>query len=414
MIGKIALKNLLHKPLSALLSISLLMFSIGIITLLLLMQEHLEKKFASDLRDIDLVVGAKGSPLQLVLSAIYHLDAPTGNIRLKAVTELMNDPMVAQPIPLAYGDFFQEYRILGTTPAYLDKYQAEYLAGAVFRQEMEVVLGNQVAQRTGLQIGQHFVGTHGTAKGGHVHEDHRYVVSGILKENHSLLDYLVLTGVESVWKVHEATEHEDEQEDEHEATHAHADEGGSHAESDREAPAITAVLLTYHNKRALMQAPRTLQESSNLMAAIPSLEINRLFRMLGMGATTLKLIAGGIMLLAGFNLFFVLYQQMQGRKHELALLRALGYRPPQLLLLLLLEGGMLALAGHGLGSLLGRAALWIINQQAAAGFHIAFPFHFVAAEAWLLLITLGIGGLAALFPAWKAMRIAVSPTLSAS
>ncbi|MGD1842068.1 MAG: hypothetical protein ACFB0B_14410 [Thermonemataceae bacterium] len=125
MLIKIAWKNMTYKPLNTILCIGLLMFGVSIISLLLLIQHQLEQKFKRDLQNIDLVMGAKGSPLQLVLSAVYHLDAPTGNIKLAEAQKMMNSPMVQAAIPLAYGDSYRGYRILGTTTGYLEKYEAQ-------------------------------------------------------------------------------------------------------------------------------------------------------------------------------------------------------------------------------------------------------------------------------------------------
>ena len=156
MITKIAWKNIIHKPLNTALCISLLTLGVGIITLLLLMQHQLKQKFRQDLQHIDLVVGAKGSPLQLVLSAIYHLDEPTGNINLAEARRIMDNPMVEEAIPLAYGDSYQNYRILGTTPNYVKKYDAQIREGRVFAKKMEITLGADVAKRTGLTVGATF------------------------------------------------------------------------------------------------------------------------------------------------------------------------------------------------------------------------------------------------------------------
>ena len=115
MLWKIAWKNIIHKPLNTSLCVCLLIFGVAIISLLLLIQHQLEQKFERDLQNIDVVIGAKGSPLQLVLSAIYHLDAPTGNIKLEEARKIMKNPYVKEAIPLAYGDYYMGFRILGTT-----------------------------------------------------------------------------------------------------------------------------------------------------------------------------------------------------------------------------------------------------------------------------------------------------------
>ncbi len=469
MIGKIAWKNIIHKPLNTTLCISLMMFGVGIITLLLLIQHQLEQKFQRDLRNIDMVVGAKGSPLQLVLSAIYHMDAPTGNISFGEARKIMENPLIQQAIPLAYGDSYQGYRILGTTRDYMEKYDAELQEGRVFSKAMETTLGANVAVRSNLNVGDTFFGTHGNVKGGHVHDNHPYKVVGILEVTNTVLDNLVLSNIESVWQVHshiddeehthdheEEHAHEDEEEHaheeeehdkdeehihDHEEEHAHEDEEEhahegeeehvhkddeehihdheeEHAHEDEasitdpDSMEITAILLKCKSKMSVLSMPRTINEQTNMQAALPAIEINRLFHMLGIGATTLRLIAYGIMIMAGFSMFFVMYSRLRDRKYELALMRSVGYEPMHLFGLLILEGMLLASLGYVLGWFLSRVGLQIINRQAAGDFNIQFEGGLVPGELWLLLLTFSIGFLSALLPALQAMRMNVSATLS--
>jgi len=428
MLGKIAWKNLVYKPLNTALCVSLLLFGVGIISLLLLIQHQLEQKFARDLQDIDLVVGAKGSPLQLVLSAVYHLDAPTGNISLADARKLMDAPVVEAAIPLSYGDSYRGYRILGTSTSYLKKYDARLREGRVFAEVMEATLGAAVAEKSGLQVGDTFLGTHGEVKDGHVHDEHPYTVVGILQPTYTVLDNLVLTNLESVWQVHahpgddhdhedgEGHDHEDEDPGEHEHgkghDHEHDHEHSASVLTAADSLEITALLLNYKTRMAALNMPRIINEQTNMQAVLPALEINRLFYMLGVGATTLRLIAGGIMVMAGFSVFFVLYNRLRERKYELALMRTVGYRPWQLFVLLVLEGVLLAIAGYVLGWLLSRAGLYVINRQAAGDFNLHFTGEWVAGEAWLLLLTILIGVAAALLPAWQAMRMDISGVLA--
>ena len=422
MLGKIALKNIVYKPLNSALCICLLFFGVGIISLLLLIQHQLEQKFQRDLKNIDLVVGAKGSPLQLVLSAVYHLDAPTGNINLAEARKIMEAPMVEEAIPLAYGDGYRGFRILGTTTAYFDKYDAHMLEGRMFSNAMEATIGLQVATTSGLQVGDTFLGIHGEVEQGHVHEDHIYTVVGILAKTNTVLDNLVMTNIESVWRVHSEhdshassldTLHTTELHFDHDHDHDH-DHSHSEIIITPDSMDITAVLLKYKTKMAVLNMPRMINEQTNMQAVLPALEINRLFYMLGIGATTLKLIASGIMMMAGFSVFFVLYSRLQERKYELALLRSVGYRPWQLFILLLLEGLLLAAIGYVLGWLLSRVGIHFINRQAESEFNLQFGVQYVSGEGWLFLLTFLVGIIAALMPAWRAMRMDVSATLSES
>ncbi len=425
MLGKIAWKNITYKPLNTALCICLLLFGVGIISLLLLIQHQLEQKFERDLKNIDLVIGAKGSPLQLVLSAVYHLDAPTGNIKLAEARKIMESPVVKEAIPLAYGDSYQGYRILGTTTDYLKKYDAQLAKGRAFSKSMEVTLGADLAAKTKLKVGAVFLGTHGEVKEGHLHEDHPYTVVGILEKTNTVLDRLVLTNIESVWQVHSHHDSQPAAIDTIHATeldldhnHEHGHDHHHHEHSDHVITAdsmeITAILMKYKSKMSMLSMPRIINEQTNMQAVLPALEINRLFYMVGIGATTLKLIAGGIMLMAGFSVFFVLYSRLRDRKHELALMRSVGYRPGHLFGLLVLEGLLLAAIGYFLGWILSRVGIYFINQQAESDFNLQFRAEWVPGEGWLLLLTFLVGIVSALLPAWRAMRMDVSTILSES
>ena len=424
MITKIAWKNIIHKPLNTALCISLLAFGVGIITLLLLMQHRLEQKFKRDLQHIDLVVGAKGSPLQLILSAIYHLDAPSGNISLAEARKIIDHPMVQEAIPLAYGDSYKGYRILGTTPNYVKKYDAQVQKGQLFTKKMEITVGAGVADRTGLTIGSTFFGTHGEVRAGvHVHDNNAYTVVGILEKTNTVLDNLLLTNLESVWQVHanhpeistpidtiHATvldlNHEFHDHEEHILDHRHQ------PTIIADSMDITAILLKYKTKESALGMPRLINEQTNMQAVLPALEINRLFHIIGIGINTLKLIAGGIILMAGFSVFFVLYNRLKERRSELALLRSVGYKQIHLFALLVFEGIILAGIGYILGWGLSRLGLRFVNEQIQHIFNWQFDSDLVPGEERLLLITFGVCILAALIPAWQAMRMNVSATLS--
>ena len=140
-------KNLTFKPLSMLLSVVLFALGVGLISLLFLLNNQLEKNFEKNLAGVDLVVGAKGSPLQLILSSMYHIDAPTGNITLKEARPFLNPkhPLIKQAIPLSMGDSYRAYRIVGTTPEILEFYEAEVAEGKIWKSNFEVTIGASFA-----------------------------------------------------------------------------------------------------------------------------------------------------------------------------------------------------------------------------------------------------------------------------
>jgi putative ABC transport system permease protein len=153
---------------AATLNVLLLSLGLASIAFLLLVSNHVERAFDRDLAGIDVVVGAKGSPMQLILSGVLNLDVPPGNVPLSAVKALKKNPLVAEVIPISLGDNFQGYRIVGSSHAYIQHYQADLTQGRLWDKPMEVVVGTTVARKLGLVIGQSFVGSHGLGAGGHL------------------------------------------------------------------------------------------------------------------------------------------------------------------------------------------------------------------------------------------------------
>ena len=167
----LAWRYLWSRPLGAALNLLLLSLGLASITFVLLLGHQLQRAFERDLSGIDLVVGAKGSPLQLILSGVLHLDVPTGNVPLPAVQALEKHPLVASVIPISLGDSFRGFRIVGTSHAYPAHYQASLAQGKLWQAPMQAVLGASAARALGLQVGSSFVGSHGLGAGGIQVED---------------------------------------------------------------------------------------------------------------------------------------------------------------------------------------------------------------------------------------------------
>jgi putative ABC transport system permease protein len=384
------------RPLQTALSLGLLALGVGTIVAALLVVSQLEERMGRDARGIDLVVGAKGSPMQLILSGIYHLDAPTGNIPLASAQLLSKNRLVKKAIPLALGDSWKSFRIVGAGKDYLEHYGARYSSGRMFEKSMEAVLGHDVAARTGVGVGGSFTGAHGISGDGDEHGT--YAVVGVLAKSGTVLDRLVLTSIESVWHVHEAA-HEPKDAAEKKAL-----------EEDRE---VTVLLIQYATPLAVATLPRSINSRSELQAASPAFETARLFRIIGAGMEALRAFAVVLMLAAGLSVFIALYTALEERRYDLAVMRALGASPGRLFGLLLFEGLILSLLGALVGLILGHAfaaglGVWLEAAQQPPVSGLAFRIE----EAWVLGGALAVGGIAALIPAWRAYRTDVSRTLA--
>ncbi len=386
------------RPLNTALNVLLLALGIATITLLMLATSQVEERLQRDARDIDLVVGAKGSPMQIILSGIYQLDVPTGNIPLKSAQTLSGNRLVARAIPLAMGDSYGGFRIVGASPAYLALYDGQLAAGRAWTGPMEAVLGAEVAASSGLKVGARFNGVHGLGGDGDVHAATPYQVVGVLKSSNSVLDRLVLTAIESVWQVHEA-EHEPKDAAERKIM-----------EEERE---VTVLLLKYASPLAAATLPRIINGQSEMQAASPAFETARLFRIAGAGVEVLRGFALVLVIAAGLSVFIALYGALEERRNDLAILRTLGASPGHLLRLMVLEGLLLALAGAMLGLALGHALTALLGAWLSAEHGLTLSaFIWQAEELALLALALVVGVVAALLPAWGAYRTDIARTLS--
>ncbi|SOD88504.1 ABC transporter permease [Spirosoma fluviale] len=409
---RISWSNLKDKPLSSFLSGLLMTFGITIISLLLLLNKQLDDQFRKNIKGIDMVLGAKGSPLQLILASIYQIDSPTGNIPLDEAERLTRNPMIKTAIPLSMGDNYQSFRIVGTNKKYLDHFGATVAQGKLFDKALETVIGPRVAAVTGLKIGDTFSGSHGLDKDGDVHADTKYKVVGILSPTNTVADQLIITPLSSVWAIHE---HHEEHAEPTTGTADHEAEGGHenhHDEELGEPREITSMLIKFRNPLGMMLA-RGINSNSKLQAALPNIEINRLFSLLGVGVETLRGLAIVIMLISGISVFVSLYNSLKERRYEMALMLSMGATRAQLFGMLLLEGLVLALIGFILGILLSRVGLWLFSSSVSSEYHYNLAAFGILPEEWALLgVAILIGLLAAALPALGVYRMNISRTLA--
>jgi putative ABC transport system permease protein len=400
---KISWANIRNKKLNSFLSVLLLSLGIGMISLLLLLNEQLEEQFKRNIRGIDMVVGAKGSPLQLILSSIYQIDSPTGNVPLEEITKLKTNPFVKKVIPLSLGDSYQGFRIVGTNTDYPNHFESELETGKLFENPLEVTLGHKVAQTTGMKIGDTFASSHGLDGNGDSHGETKYEVTGILKQSHSVIDQVILTDLSSIWAVHAHKE-------EHEDHEGHSDDEHEHEEEEKQ---VTSALIQFRNPMGLLALPRQINANTPMQSALPSIEINRLFSLLGVGIETLRALALAIILIAGVSVFISLYNSLKERRYEMALMLSMGATRSRLFMMLLLEGIVLAVAGYISGILVSRIGLWLFSQAAEQDFHYSFSsFNLLPEEIYLLGGALLLGSLAAAVPSLGIYRLNISRTLA--
>ncbi len=445
---RLAIAYAWRRPLSTLLVVVLLAVGVATIALTLILARELDERLARDAAGIDLVVGAKGSPLQLVLAGVYHVDVPPGNIPVSAIAQLRANPQIAEVIPLALGDALRGFRIVGTEPAFARLYGGTLREGRLWDKPQEAVLGSEVARATGLAVGDAFAGSHGLAEGGGEHADAPYRVTGILAPTGTVLDRLVLTAIASVWAAHDV-HHADAAHDAQEAAGAahadHAPDKDAHATDARRAadrhqddrrdgerrpgerapragsgnagepPAreVTLALVRYRSPLAAASLPRAINHDTAWVAASPAYETARLLTVFGAGVDLVRGFALLLMAASGLMLFVALAQAFEDRRYDLAILRTLGASRWQVAAVLLIESVVLAAVGAALGIALAHGAALAVGAVLPEAAPLAAAARRWAPAEWVVVaIALAAGILAALWPAWRAARLDVAATLA--
>jgi putative ABC transport system permease protein len=487
---KLSWKYLAAKPLSSLLSIVLVALGVSLASVLFLLNQQFKDRLYKNIEGIDLVVSAKGSPLQMILSAVYQIDAPTGNIPLKESFVVTKNPYVETAIPLAMGDTYKGYRIVGTDHQYTTHYKAVVAQGKLFEKDLEVVVGSRCAQKLGLKLGDTFYGSHGLVEdGGHVHETYAYEVVGILEEANKVIDQLILTNVASVWRMHDDHDHGDHDHDDthdheghdhgdahdheghdhgdahdheghdhgdahdheghdhgdahdhegHDHGDAHDHEGHDHGDAhdheghdhgsttkdlapiSKEGKEVTAYLVSYKkdnngntSARAFVECSQIIDQFSKTMGyAKPSIQLQRLLEMTGLGMSFLKYLALIIIIISAFSMFISLYSSLKERKYEIALMRVGGASAMKVFMMIILEGLIIASVGLLFGLLISHLGVQLMAGSLEESYKYTFTgWLFLTEEVYLSVGTLCIGFLAAIVPAIQAYATDISTTLS--
>lgn len=413
--------------------------AVALISSVLTLRDETRKRFEEEGQGFDLVVGAKGSPLQLVLSCVYFMDTPTGNIPLSVYEQLKADTTyVKSAFPIAIGDTYENYRIVGTIPELFEHKWEDPLTdevrhpfalaqGRIFEQDYEVVIGALVARQMGLSLDKTFISTHGFMKlpdfmGGHDHSSTPYRVVGILKPSESPYDRAIFCNLGSVWAAHGGGDgHHDE--DEHhaepaagEGKEAHAEESTPEYEEWGKDPSsmVTAVLLQMQSPAMRFQYKEKIRESTMAMATAPIDEVAKLFeQFLGTVKTVLLAVGYLVVVISALSIMIGLYLAILQRKRDLAIMRALGASRMEIFGAVVIEAFWVTLIGIVCGWLLGGAVTYALGLYLTDQYGLSISAFTATGEHWAAFATVALVGLmAGVAPAWQAYRRNVARDLA--
>ena len=372
-------------------SILLMILGVTIITLSVLVNQITKNTFTKNNPNLDVVVGAKGSPLQLVLSSIHHIDIPTGNISYKNAKKIMKHPAIKFGVPISLGDNFQNYRIVGTDKKFLKLYDAELEIGSIWEKPMQSVIGSNVANFTKLKIDKFFVGSHGLIDTGDIHSEQPYKVVGILKKTGTILDNLIITSLDSVWNLHS---------------------NQNDILKNTDSLEVTALLLKYKNKTSVFSFPRVINKNTSMQAASPNLEISKLFKLTGEAHKIINYLSIIIVSLSFAGILFTLLNNINERKYDLAILRTLGFTRKRIFSIILIEGMTISILGSFIGLILGGIVYKCIEFFSLLGRNIVtgqLDFIYEILTIWFVILIISF--LTCLIPGIKVYKQNIRNTL---
>jgi len=394
--------------------LALTVLSIGLSTFLLLgierIRTEVRESFSQSVSGTDLIVGARTSPIQLLLYSVFRIGEATNNLSWSSVQAITGHPAVAWAVPISLGDSHRGFPVLGTTRDYFEHFRhgerqaLRFQQGAPFAQLFEAVPGAEVAERLGYRVGDRITLSHGLSEVSLAeHADKPFVVTGILARTGTPVDRTVHVSLEAIEAIHLDWQ------------------GGAPIPGFTISPeqvrkfdlaprAVTALLLGLKNRSSVFAVQRHVAQfkAEPLMGVLPGVALDQLWEVLGTGERALFAISALVSAVSLAGLVAVVLAGLNERRRELAILRALGAGPRHVLILLALEGGLITLAGVVAGIVLlvaGMAGAGPI-VQARLGLDLAFSAP-SPAQGVLLAGILGAGWLASLIPAYRAYRLSL-------
>ena len=408
---RIVYKNIKQRSLSSMLTILSVLLGVGLVTAILILKNESEDAFNQTATGYEIIVGPKGSSLQLTLSTVYQVGLPIQNMPLKVYDLLKNDKRVRLAIPYVFGDNYKNFRITGTVSELFSEFEYKkgirykLDEGSFFSNDFEAVIGKEVADKTGLKTGDTFSGSHGieSYEGASEHSEKKFKVTGILSRTFTPSDRMIFVSMNSVWELHNHENENNGNED--------------HQIIPDSMKTISAVLLKLKSPVFFDLLRRQINENKyegiNAQAVLPLFEIKQLFDIIGNINSVILVIAYLVIFTAAVSILVSIYNSMNERMREIAIMRSLGARRFLIMKIIIFEGMFLSAAGALLGCIAGHAAVFFLQEKISglSGIKIS-GFVFSMFEVYLITGTVILGIIVSIIPAVKAYRTDVSKNLN--
>ena len=332
----------------------LTVLSIALSVMLLLgiekIRQGAETSFTRTISGTDLIVGARSSPVQLLLYSVFHIGNPTNNISHESYQEINAHPQVKWAIPLSLGDSHKGYRVVGTTTQFYEHFrfargqQLQLEQGEWLGETYDAAVGAEVAAALGYKPGDQIVIAHGSGDESFItHKDKPFRIAGILKRTGTPVDRAVYVGLKSIDVIHQAY---DGDAHDHDPLMAHDKNAG-----ENEQGSLSAILLGLKSRGAAISMQRSINEHDHepLTAIMPGVVLLEVWQMMSMVERILMIVSGFVVAVGLFSMLIILMTSLNERRREMAILRSVGARPAHVFVLIMGEAVFLTLLAIGLG-----------------------------------------------------------------
>ena len=403
----LALRSIMNRRVTSLLTILAIALSMSLLLIVERLRTGAREGFTGVISQTDVIAGARSSPIQLLLNSVFQIGSASNNVTPETWEHFRRHPAVAWTIPVAMGDSHKGFRVIATNEDLFLHYhyqrdrRLEFESGKPSADAHDVVIGARVAKELGYTEGTKLVLAHGLAVESFVkHEDHPFVISGILKPTGTPFDRSLFISLPAMAQMHAgATEHHDEHAD-------NADEPDHHSHL----PGLSAFFIGTKSRTDALALQREIQtyEGEPMTAALPGLTLAQLWSALSYAEEALRAVSMLVILVGLLSMIIALYNSLNERRREMAILRALGARPWMITAILLVEAGFLTGVAVATSIALTYGALLGATGLITANFGISLPITGLSGEEWARLGVMFLTGLAmAALPAWQAYRNAL-------
>lgn len=371
--------------------------------------------FGQSVSGTDLIVGARTSPVQLMLYAVFRIGEATNSMSWASYEHVARQPLVSWAVPIALGDSHRGFAVVGTTAEYFERFRyggreaLAFTSGRAFSSIFEAVVGAEVADRLGYSTGSRITLNHGAGDVGLAeHSDKPFTVVGVLARTGTPVDRSVHVSLEAIEAIHLDWQGG--------APMPGVSIPAEHVTRfDLKPKAITAALVGLKTRAAVFRVQRQINEYKDeaLVAVLPGVALDQLWQVVGTAERVLLAVSAMVVVVGLAGLVAVVLAGLNERRRELAILRSVGARPRDVFVLLVVEAVGVMLLGAGLGVLLLAVATVALGPVVATHFGVILEWRLLAtSELILLAAVVTVGVLASLIPGYRAYRLSLADGLT--